>query len=82
MAGYDRTWMCRICHADQRSVDTPKNQLCDDCVKPIAKLLCKKSLGVSLDTEGVDLSYWMRLAEDTVAPMMRRWAGWPGGPRS
>ena len=73
MTHYSRTWDCRICSERQESIDTPKLQVCDVCLTPVARVLCKRELGVDLETEGVDRDHWMRKADATVLPMMRRW---------
>jgi hypothetical protein len=72
MAGYTKTWDCWVCQEHQDTIDMPKMQVCDDCLRPVASALCKRELGADLDAEGVDVRHWMRRADATVHPMMRR----------
>ena len=58
--------------ARQESIDTPKRQVCETCLMPVARVLCKRDLGVDLDAEGVDREFWMRRADAVIYPMMRR----------
>jgi hypothetical protein len=69
---YSRAWDCWVCSERQESVDLPKLQVCDVCLTPVARVLCKRELGVDLDAEGVDRGHWMRRADAVVHPMMRR----------
>lgn len=69
---YTHHWVCGICSQAKESVDLPKIQVCEDCIEPIAKKLCRDALGVELNTPGVDRQHWMRMADAIVAPMMRR----------
>lgn len=72
MTHYSRTWNCWVCLEHQESVDLPKLQVCDVCLTPVARVLCKRELGVDLEAEGVDRHHWMRRADAVIHPMMRR----------
>lgn len=72
MTHYSRTWNCWVCAERQETTDTPRMQVCEECLAPVAHALCKRALGVDLDTGGVDREYWMRKASAIVSPMMRR----------
>lgn len=62
MTGYMRHWDCLICGERQISIDYPRPERCDACIRPLAAILCREALGMELDAEGVDKYYWMRKA--------------------
>lgn len=73
MTGYSRRWACRVCKVSQASIDYPAVEVCEDCLRPVARTLCFGTLGVTLASAGVDEQYWMRRAERIVGPMLKRW---------
>jgi hypothetical protein len=68
-----RHWPCRVCKEPQETIDTPRLQVCDRCLWPVANLLCRDALGVNPDHTGVDREHWMRAADRVVGPMLERW---------
>ena len=73
MTGYSRRWDCRICKESQESIDYPVVEVCEACLRPVARTLCHDVLGVTLASEGVDERYWMGKADRLVGPMFKRW---------
>lgn len=74
MSAESKRWTCLICNTRQESVDRPRMEVCEDCLRPVAAKLCDEGLGVKLDSLGIDAEFWMRRADAVVGPMMRRWA--------
>ena len=70
---YTHHWECWACANKQESIDLPKMQVCEDCVRPVAAMLCHDALSVPLATEGVSEDYWMRKANRLMSAMFRRW---------
>jgi predicted amidophosphoribosyltransferase len=73
VAGYSSVWDCRICKDRQETMDTPKMQVCEDCLRPVADYLCRAELGKPPNTPGVDEQYWLIRANAVIFPLMRRW---------
>lgn len=73
MSAESRRWDCNVCKEPQESIDRPKLQICEDCLRPVAERLCHKALSVPLNTPGVDQEYWMHGADALVGPMFKRW---------
>jgi hypothetical protein len=69
---YSRHWDCWVCAESQESIDTPKVEVCERCLEPVANKLCQDRLSTDIWQDGVDKAYWMRLADDMIAPMWRR----------
>lgn len=63
MTGYTRLWDCLVCAEPQESIDWPKVEVCEACLRPLASLLCWEALRVKIGSEGVDTDHWVRKAQ-------------------
>lgn len=72
MAGYTYTWDCWVCGKHCDTIDNPKVKVCHACIQPLAGVLCKRAMGVPLDSEGVDRSHWERKAWEYAEILFRR----------
>ncbi len=72
MTGYTRKWDCRICGDPQESIDYPRVEVCERCIRPLANRLCRETLKTDLGP-GIDEHYFVEKADEYAAILLKRW---------